>query len=70
MLLAKKYANALIQSATHTDELAALCVGIPKETLDLWTTRIITWEFDRKQPNPYSNPLSGVPNYIVHCSLS
>jgi len=59
-LLPKKYTNALTQSATHTDEFAALCVSIPKDTLDSWTAKILSWERDRNQPNPYFNPSSGM----------
>ena len=61
-LLAKKYANALAQSAVHADEFAALCVGIPEEILNSWTARILAWEVDRDQPNPYFNPFSGTSN--------
>ena len=59
-LLAKKYTNALAQSATHEDEYVALCVGIPADTLGPWRTKILTWEADRDQPNPYFNPTSGM----------
>jgi len=58
-LLVRKYTNALTQSTGHTDEFTALCIDIPKDTLDLWTTRILSWERDRNQPNPYFNPSSG-----------
>jgi hypothetical protein len=58
-LLAKKYTNALVQAATHMDEFTALCVDIPQETLDSWAARILAWEVDRKQLNPYFNPSSG-----------
>ena len=69
-LLAKKYVSAIAQSVTHADELAALCVDIPKDILDSWTARIIAWELDREQPNPYSNPSSGTLEYIMNCGLS
>ena len=65
-LLAKKYVNALTQSGTHADEFAALCIDIPEETLDLWTTRIVAWELNREQPNPYFNPSTGMPYYIMY----
>ncbi|KAF9777691.1 hypothetical protein BJ322DRAFT_1114826 [Thelephora terrestris] len=58
-LLAKKYTNALVQSATHADEFDALCVGVSPDTVNLWTERILNWEGDRSQPNPYFNPSSG-----------
>ena len=60
-LLAKKYNNALVQSAVHIEEFAALCTDIPQETLDSWTARILAWELDRDQPNPYFNLSSGKP---------
>ena len=46
MLLAKKYTNALVQSATHEDEFEALCINIPLTIIDSWMARILTWEFD------------------------
>ena len=58
-LLAKKYATALTQATTHSDEFTALCINIPKYTLDSWTEKIISWEDNRNQPNPYFNPSSG-----------
>ena len=58
-LLAKKYVNALEQSATHSDEFTDLCTDVPEDTLDSWTKRIVLWEGDRNQPNPYFNPSSG-----------
>ena len=61
-LLAKKYTNALEQSAAHADEFDALCVDVPKETLDSWTEKITSWECDRSKPNPYFNPSSGMFN--------
>ena len=51
--------NALDQSEIHKEDFAALCVGIPQDTLDAWTTRIEAWELDRDQRNPYFNPSSG-----------
>lgn len=59
-LLAKKYTNALVQSATHVDEFTDLCVGIPKDVLDSWMAKILSWETDRDKPNPYFNPSSGM----------
>ena len=59
-LLAKKYKNSLTQSATHKEEFVALCVGIPSDTIDLWVSKITMWEIDRKNPNPYFHPLSGM----------
>ena len=63
-LLAKKYTNALTQSATHADEFSALCIGILDDTLASWTAAILSWEGDRDQPNPYFNPSSGMSNYL------
>ena len=66
-LLAKKYTNALVQSTIHVDELNALCVDIPEGILDSWTARILAWELDREQPNPYFNPRSGMSKCTVCC---
>ena len=65
-LLAKKYAAALVQSATHADEFTALSVDVPEEVLASWTTRIVAWELDREQPNPYFNPSSGMSYCIAY----
>ena len=65
-LLAKKYATAVVQSATHADEFTALSVDVPEEILDSWTTKILTWEHDREQPNLYFNPSSGTSYRIVY----
>ena len=51
--------NTLAQSATHTDKLAALCTNISEETLQSWKAKILSWECDWDQPNPYFNPISG-----------
>ena len=51
--------NALAQSAIHADEFAALCIDISEGTLQLWEAKILSWERDRDQPNPYFNPASG-----------
>ena len=59
-LLAKKFTNALEQSVVHSDEFLALSADIPSDILDLWTTRITSWESNRKMPNPYYNPSSGI----------
>ena len=59
-LLAKKYEAAQTQSATHSDEFTALCIDIPKDTLDSWTEKIISWEANRNQPNPFFHPSSGM----------
>ena len=64
-LFARKYANALIQSATHVDEFDALCVDIDEEILNLWTSRILAWELDRQQPNPYFTLLSGMSRRVA-----
>ena len=67
-LLAKKYTNALAQATDHGDEFTALCTDISAEVLDSWTTRIISWELDRSQPNPYFNPSSGTSNSLTYLS--
>ncbi|KAF9782642.1 hypothetical protein BJ322DRAFT_1022239 [Thelephora terrestris] len=69
-LLAKKYTNALVQSATHEDEFTALCTGISSETLGLWTTGITEWELDRTKPNPYFRPSSGLSESQIRRRLS
>ena len=69
-LLAKKYSNAVKQSATHNDEFDGLCVGIPDKTLDSWTEKITAWEFDRGEPNPYFQPSSGTSGPRTRCSWS
>jgi hypothetical protein len=65
-LLTKKYISALAQAATHSDEFAALCIDIPKDTLDSWTERIISWEGNRSQPNPYFNQSSGTSSSLYY----
>jgi len=47
------------------DEFAALSVDIPEEILHSWTAKILTWELDREQPNPYFNPSSGMSCHVV-----
>ena len=69
-LLAKKYATALTQSATHADEFTALSADVPKEILDPWTVKILAWEIDREQPNPYFNPSSGTSYCVLYPSSS
>lgn len=68
-LLAKKYTNACTQSTTHVDEFAALCTDIPEKLLKLWTDRILAWELDRSQLNPYFNPSSGASDRVC-CTVS
>jgi len=62
-LLVMKYTNACMQSTTHVDEFAALCTDVPEGLLELWATRILAWELNRKQPNPYFNPSSGASDH-------
>ena len=54
-----------MQTTTHEDEFAALCTDIPEDILDSWTTKILAWELDREQPNPYFNPSSGTSKYVL-----
>ena len=65
-LLARKYANALTQSTTHVDEFDALCTDIPEGILNSWSARILAWEVDRDQPNPYFNLSSGTFECVVY----
>ena len=65
-LLAKKYVAALTQSAMHSDEFAALCIDVPKDTRDLWIKRITSWEGNRSLPNPYFNQSSGTSGGLYY----
>lgn len=55
-LLAKKYLNAVEKADLHAEVISLINAGLPRDLVDLWTAKIITWENDRSAPNPYYTP--------------
>lgn len=55
-LFAKRFKEAVLMNAKHTDLFDKFSATFPLNVIEKWEKMVETWESNRKAPNPYNEP--------------